>query len=203
MALTGTWRNVLWSDIHNTVDSVEHPLLGSYLPKDLYLLEFGAVFDAMQGLAMDEYVDFYFERDSVHSSTLRFVGDNERLDFYDWAVELGCSSSVEETRTGEDKEAEIQRKNHEEQELRQRKQNECDACRSREIQRQKQLQKRNQESAAEKDRKILLSRYKSLANVKKPEKLVRAKTALVDGYRSYKKEYRVEIEELEKNLNLS
>lgn len=62
-------------------------------------------------------VDFFFERGFPNRSCLQFVGEDERADFYDWAVELGCCLSLKETHQGESEEEKLKRKIDEEKRL--------------------------------------------------------------------------------------
>jgi len=52
--------------------------------------EFGPVLQQLDGTTLSDYVDFFFHRDLIDSSVLRFCGINEQHDFMEWAVELGC-----------------------------------------------------------------------------------------------------------------
>ena len=94
------WVNVVWSVVREnpTVEFFEHPLLGGMVCKSEYEKEFGPVLRELQGQSMADFVDFFFERDQLQPSYLRFHGSPEREDFYDWAVDLGCCPSLREVR---------------------------------------------------------------------------------------------------------
>lgn len=93
------WDNITWAQIMASpfVDQVEHPLLGSVLPKSIIHDELGAALDKLDGIKPVDVVDTFFYRDYLNSSILRFVDDDARNDIYDLAVAEGCIPVLDST----------------------------------------------------------------------------------------------------------
>ena len=100
------WNNILWTDVLNdsSIMSFEHPIYDCLVDKDEYFKEFKEVLELLNGDTMSDYVDFFFKRDRVSRNSLVFIGENEKQDFYDWAVECNCISNLKEIHEGESKE---------------------------------------------------------------------------------------------------
>ena len=64
--------------------------------KEEYHKEFSKVLQLLNGEIMADYVDFFFTRDVITKTSLIFIGDNEKLDFYDWVVECNCIANLKE-----------------------------------------------------------------------------------------------------------
>lgn len=98
------WHNITWKHIQHdaAVQLFEHPLYPGSMAKAQFAQEFGPLLDLLDGETMSDYVDFFFERDTLDRTRLRFTDTDSKHDFYDWAVELGCLLSLKETHEGED-----------------------------------------------------------------------------------------------------
>ena len=109
------WDNILWSDIENdnTILLLEHPVYECLIEKEEYFKEFSKVLELLNGETMSDYVDFFFTRDRISSNSLVFIGENEKQDFYDWAVECNCIANLKELHEGESKEEKTKRHNKE------------------------------------------------------------------------------------------
>ena len=105
------WTNKVWNDIKNdtTIVSIEHPIYECFISKDEYFKEFSEILESLNGETMTDYVDFFFERDRVSTNSLIFIGLNEKLDFYDWAVECNCIPTLKEIHNGESNKDKIKR----------------------------------------------------------------------------------------------
>jgi len=135
---------------------------------------------------MSDFMDFFFKRMHTNQSILQFAGENERADFHDWAVELGCCPSLQETHEGECTEDKEKRKAEEQ------KQQEA-----KEKQKLQQLQKKAQVTQEEKDRKKIISMFKSLSDPKfkaKQKKYEKTKSRFDIEYKNYKNIYKKEID---------
>jgi hypothetical protein len=99
------WQRVVWAAVEapgSGVHSIEHPVLTVCLPKSEFAAEFAAVLRELDGRSLADYVDFFFGRDVLDAGVLRFRGDDERHDFFDWAVELGCCPPLDVIKSGDD-----------------------------------------------------------------------------------------------------
>lgn len=141
---------ILWTDIKNddSVTLFEHPVYDCLIDKNEYYKEFSKILDLLDGETMTDYIDIFFRRDAVFESALIFIGDNEKLDFYEWAVEVKCIPTLGEIHCGEDENIKNERFKLEDE---RKKNNE----RSQLIQQEKKLQKQN--DASINDIKILQS----------------------------------------------
>ena len=98
MSFSKTWNNV---KIDDSIELMEHPIFNTFIHKLEFYEEFCKVLDLLNGDTMSDYVDFFFKRDVINNSNLKFVGDNEKMDFYDWAVDEGCLPGLKEIHQGE------------------------------------------------------------------------------------------------------
>jgi hypothetical protein len=98
------WKNKVWNDVKNdpTILLFEHPIYNGMVPKEEFFNEFEEILIQLNGETMTDYIDFFFERDRIMSNSLIFSGENEKLDFYDWAVECNCLPTLKEIHNGED-----------------------------------------------------------------------------------------------------
>ena len=135
---------------------------------------------------MSDFMDFFFKKMHTNESVLQFAGENERADFHDWAVELGCCPSLTETHEGESKEDKDKRKAEEQKQLE-----------AKEKQRLQMYQRKAQVTQEERDRKKILSMFRSLTNQKfkeKKGKYEKTKSRFEMEYKNYIEEYEKEIE---------
>jgi hypothetical protein len=98
------WNNIVWNDVieDSSIELFEHPVYNSFVTKDQFFEEFQEVLKQLNGETMSDYVDFFFRKDHVFTNSLIFNGENEKLDFYDWAVECNCLPTLKEIHNGED-----------------------------------------------------------------------------------------------------
>ena len=98
------WRDVVWASVAQAakIHSIEHPVLNVKLPKESFATEFAAVLKELDGRSLTDFVDFFFEPDSVDKGTLVFKGEDERQDFFDWAVDEGCCPPLDKIKSGDD-----------------------------------------------------------------------------------------------------
>lgn len=98
------WKNKIWTEVEKdpNVELFEHPVYNSFVTKDQFFEEFKDILDQLNGETMTDYVDFFFRKDHVFTNSLIFHGEDEKLDFYDWAVECNCIPTLKEIHNGED-----------------------------------------------------------------------------------------------------
>lgn len=98
------WNNIVWNDVieDSSIELFEHPVYNSFVTKDQFFEEFQEVLNQLNGETMSDYIDFFFRKDHVFTNSLIFNGENEKLDFYDWAVECNCLPTLKEIHNGED-----------------------------------------------------------------------------------------------------
>ena len=153
--------NKTWNDVKNddSIDLMEHPIFNTLIPKLEFYDEFGKVLDLLDGETMTDFVDFFFQRDAINNSNLKFIGENEKMDFYDWAVDEGCLPGLKEIHQGES--AEDKKKRNEEEEL--------ERQRLESIKKQKEKEKEKRENLSEKDKllKILDNKWNGIQKIKK------------------------------------
>ena len=94
-----TWKQVL---LANDITDMEDPVTGSEYCKHYYYKIYGKVLDELDGTDLMSYVSFFFERHPIRPYCLRFIGDNEKFDFMDWAIEFEILPPMEQIQTGED-----------------------------------------------------------------------------------------------------
>lgn len=190
------WNNICWNHVQHdsTISLIEHPIYPCLIEKEEYSKEFKPVLELLNGETMSDYMDFFFSKDKVLNNSLKFIGEDERMDFYEMAVELECLPKLKELHHGEsdeDKQKRIRLENN---------------LKSQEIQKQKTNKK--QFSLYEKEIKKLLG---CLENIKKKEinqtinsedKLRRSKEYLKENYKEFKSEFCKEIEPIENYFNL-
>ena len=129
------WKNKVWKDVRDDPSIIlfEHPIHKCKIFKDDFFLEFGPVLEMLNGETMSDYIDFFFDRDVVSKDTLIFCGENEKYDFYDWAVECECAAPVKEVYEGEsqeDKNKRILLELEEEKKKKKKKKPNCDLGKS-------------------------------------------------------------------------
>jgi hypothetical protein len=188
--------NKTWNDVNNddSIDLMEHPIFNTLIPKLEFYEEFGRVLDLLDGETMTDFVDFFFQRDAINNSNLKFVGENEKMDFYDWAVEEGCLPELKEIYQGESHEDKRERTEKEEKER----------LKQESIKKQKEIEKDKRENTSEKDKllKILDNKWKGLKKLRnkknaKQEKINKAVEGLMNDYNTYKEKYG-EVEKFER-----
>jgi len=113
----------------------EDPLYSAYVEKETFLELYRPVLESLDGGDMCSYVDIYFAPSPLNPSLYLFVDEDARLDFRDYATELGLIPPLVEALEGESR----QEKSRREAE---RKQKEEAESRSREIQRRKAAEKK-------------------------------------------------------------
>ena len=112
MSFNKTWDDVRKDD---SIELIEHPIFSTLIPKNEFYEEFSKVLNLLDGETMTDYVDFFFQKDVINKSNLKFVGENEKMDFYDWAVDEGCIAELKEIHQGESKEDKRKRLDFEKQ----------------------------------------------------------------------------------------
>jgi len=182
MSFNKTWNNV---KIDDSIELMEHPIFNTLIPKLEFYDEFCKVLDLLNGDTMSDYVDFFFERDVINNSNLKFVGDKEKMDFYDWAVDEGCLPGLKEIHQGESIEDKNKRIEEEEELERQRLES---------IKKQKEIEKKKRENLSEKDNllKILDNKWKGIQKLKGKSELNLNK--IRKAYEGFNKDYQIYIE---------
>lgn len=180
--------NKTWNDIinDNSIELFEHPIFNTLIPKEEFYREFCNVLDQLDGQTMTDYVDFYFQRDAINKSNFKFVGENEKMDFYDWAVEEGCLPELKEIQQGESQE-DKRKRDQKEEELRMREE-------AKKIQKEKEMEKKSKITEKEKLFKILDNKWKGIIKLKNKEflnidKLKKAETGFFNDYSMYKSKF--------------
>lgn len=185
MSFNKTWNDIINDD---SIELFEHPIFNTLIPKEEFYEEFGKVLDLLNGETMTDYVDFFFQRDPVNKSNFKFVGENEKMDFYDWAVEEGCLPELKEIQQGE---------SQEDKEERERKENELKMREeAKKIQKEKDIKKKSKITEKEKLFKILDNKWNSILKLKSkenlnPSKLKKAEIGFLNDYSIYKNKFGV------------
>ena len=190
--------NKTWNDVKNddSIDLMEHPIFNTLIPKLEFYDEFGKVLDQLNGETMTDFVDFFFQRDTINNSNLKFIGENEKMDFYEWAVDEGCLPGLKEIHQGES--AEDKKKRTEEEEF-ERKRREF-------ISKQKDKEREKRENISERDKllKILENKWNGIQKLKSKKivnqnKIDKALEGFKKDYQIFKQKYQF-IEIFEKNI---
>ena len=178
------WDNIVWKQVEQdkNIELLEHPIFNTFINKKEYYEEFGKILDQLDGQTMTDYVSFFFKKNVIVSNCLVFYGENERMDFYDWAVELGCIPELTELKEGEST-TDKQKRDKEDEKLRAQK-----------IQKEKKMEKKNSLTEYDKDLKMLKSKlegyYRLLDSSKgTPEKIKRSIDMIEAEYNKFKDKY--------------
>ena len=178
------WDNIVWKQVEQdkNIELLEHPIFNTFINKQEYYEEFGKILDQLDGQTMTDYVSFFFKKNVIVSNCLVFYGENERMDFYDWAVELGCIPELTELKEGEST-TDKQKRDKEDEKLRAQK-----------IQKEKKIEKKNSLTEYDKDLKMLKSKlegyYRLLDSSKgTPEKIKRSIDMIEAEYNKFKVKY--------------
>ena len=178
------WDNIVWKQVEQdkNIELLEHPIFNTFINKQEYYEEFGKILDQLDGQTMTDYVSFFFKKNVIVSNCLVFYGENERMDFYDWAVELGCIPELTELKEGEST-TDKQKRDKEDEKLRAQK-----------IQKEKKMEKKNSLTEYDKDLKMLKSKlegyYRLLDSSKgTPEKIKRSIDMIEAEYNKFKDKY--------------
>ena len=178
------WDNIVWKQVEQdkNIELLEHPIFNTFINKQEYYEEFGKILDQLDGQTMTDYVSFFFKKNVIVSNCLVFYGENERMDFYDWAVELGCIPELTELKEGEST-TDKQKRDKEDEKLRAQK-----------IQKEKKMEKKNSLTEYDKDLKMLKSKlegyYRLLDSSKgTPEKIKRSIDMIEAEYNKFKLKY--------------
>ena len=178
------WDNIVWKQVEqdSNIELLEHPIFNTFINKQEYYEEFGKILDQLDGQTMTDYVSFFFKKNVIVSNCLVFYGENERMDFYDWAVELGCIPELTELKEGEST-TDKQKRDKEDEKLRAQK-----------IQKEKKIEKKNSLTEYDKDLKMLKSKlegyYRLLDSSKgTPEKIKRSIDMIEAEYNKFKVKY--------------
>lgn len=192
------WKNKVWKEVRDDPSIIlfEHPIHNCKIFKEDFFHEFGPVLEMLNGETMSDYIDFFFDRDVVSKDTLIFCGENEKSDFYDWAVECECVAPLKEVHEGESEEEKNRRILLELEEEKIKKKKEAD-LRSRQIQKLKNEIKKEEEALNKMIDKELNTLYKIKTNLEKmtinpkvkPQKLEKTKNHLVREYIYYKEKH--------------
>lgn len=76
--------------------------MNTLFPKQEMDEELGRVLRQLDGTTMCDCVDFFYRRDPIDTSTLRFCGENEKMDIFEWAVDEGCLPPLDNIHAGTD-----------------------------------------------------------------------------------------------------
>lgn len=192
------WKNICWQHVQqdSTITLIEHPIYPCLIDKEEYEKEFRPVLELFNGETMSDYMDFFFLKDKMIGNSLKFIGEDERSDFYEMAVEFKCLPQLKELHHGE---SQKEKEDRIKLELN---------IKSQEIQRKKAINKNKNKikNPCEKEIKKLLA---CLENIKKKEinkktnrddKLRRSNEFLKKNYEAFRKEFCKEIEAIEEYL---
>ena len=107
MEYTVTWAN--FESQLNNIDMFEDPVYESYVDKEQFLDIYIKVLRTLDGTDLSSYVDFYFQPSPINSSVYIFVDENAKLDFRDFAYEMGLVPEMKEIIESESKQEKINR----------------------------------------------------------------------------------------------
>tara|TARA_Y100000389_G_C17389188_1_gene478858 strand:+ start:437 stop:1018 length:582 start_codon:yes stop_codon:yes gene_type:complete len=190
--------NKTWNDVKNdnSIELMEHPIFNSSISKIDFYEEFSQVLDLLDGETMTDFVDFFFQRDPINNSNFKFIGENEKMDFYEWAVDEGCLPGLKEIHQGES--VEDKRKRSEKEEI--------ERLKKESIKTQKEKEREKRENISEKDKlfKILDNKWKGLEKLRNKkvvnlDKINKALNGFNKDYEYFKEQYGA-IDIFEKNV---
>lgn len=95
----------------NTIDTFEDPVYSAHVEKDIFIEMYGKVLEALDGEETSFFVDFYFEPSPVFTTAYIFRNEDAKIDFRDFAMELGLLPELVEIMEGESRK-EKQRRQH-------------------------------------------------------------------------------------------
>lgn len=144
----------LWKDLQadSYFETFEDPVHSGCVDKIKFIDIYIEVLKTFDGSDMSSHVDFYFTSSVTNTTHLCFIDEDAKLDFFDYAVELGILPPLKEIQEGESKQEKESRKYDEEKFGR------------KEGQTKKSLKRVNVDRS-EKEAKILEQKRKSLLNL--------------------------------------
>jgi DNA-binding transcriptional MerR regulator len=86
-----------------TITLFEDPVYSTYIDKDIFIDIYEKVLDTFDGGDMTSFIDFYFEPSPVNTTLYIFRDEDVKLDFRDFAIELGLIPEIKEIMEGESK----------------------------------------------------------------------------------------------------
>ena len=63
-------------EFDSSIDLIEHPVINAYIPKLEFYNEFKPILDKLNGYTMTDYMDFFYEKDIINNTNLKFIGEN-------------------------------------------------------------------------------------------------------------------------------
>lgn len=86
-----------------TVSIFQDPVYSTYVPKEIFLDMYGQVLRTFTGEDDMDFIDFYFEPSPLNNGIYLFRNEDTKLDFREFAVELGLIPDITEIMEGESK----------------------------------------------------------------------------------------------------
>ncbi len=114
------YSKITWDSIKNNkkINLLEHPVYGSLIDKFEFEKEFSLLLNELNGEGKyptpDSYLGFFMETNPCITTSLKFIGEDEKADFIDIAIEKGLMPTLREIHQSEDFQQETTRKNDEE-----------------------------------------------------------------------------------------
>lgn len=97
-----TWIQFKTNSLSN-IDIFEDPVYSTYIGREIFIDMYGKVLETLDGSDMSSYIDFYFELSPINNTIYLFKDEDAKLDFRDFAIELGLIPEIKEIMEGESK----------------------------------------------------------------------------------------------------
>ena len=108
--------NLEWNRImqNNTVFAVRDPITGSVQDKAIFYESFQTILDQIDGSQTEDSVDYFFNITPLNPGILEFIGEDEKSEFIDWAIQHNLLPKMQEIMEGENQKTKHSRQQEEE-----------------------------------------------------------------------------------------
>lgn len=99
--MTTTWHQFV-SRPETHAEMFQDPLYETYITSELFVDIYKSLLETLDGRDMTSYFDFFYEPSHVNKSVYVFKDENAKLDFRDFAEDLGLIPKIKHVIVGED-----------------------------------------------------------------------------------------------------
>ena len=105
---------MIYSEFNGFIEIIEDPITSNNIPIEKFAEIYAPIFRSIRNKEYeDEKLSYYFHCNILNCSSLIFLNNEERENFFDWAQDLKCIPTLKEIKEGEDNDEYEKRKNNE------------------------------------------------------------------------------------------
>lgn len=94
------WKSVMQN---NGIFGIRDPITGSVLDKKIFYESFQLILEQLTGEFTEDSVEYFFTATPLNPGILEFVGEDEKMEFVDWAIDHQLLPHINEIKEGEGK----------------------------------------------------------------------------------------------------